>query len=55
MKKISMLMENFIMNMRMIEDISNFIFVEDELEQADVIMIPGGLYSEFHRLKEELE
>ncbi|MBE6023420.1 MAG: hypothetical protein E7231_09330 [Cellulosilyticum sp.] len=30
------------MNMRIIEDISNFIFVEDILEESDVIMIPGG-------------
>lgn len=34
------------MNMRMIDDISDFIFVEDKLEQADVIMIPGGSFPE---------
>ena len=32
--------------MRIIEDISNFIFVEDPLEKSDVIMIPGGSYPE---------
>lgn len=34
------------MNMRIIDDISNFIFVEDILEKADVIMVPGGSYPE---------
>uniref|UniRef100_UPI004056D783 YdcF family protein n=1 Tax=Acetatifactor sp. TaxID=1872090 RepID=UPI004056D783 len=34
------------MNMRIINDISNFIFVEDELEKADAIFIPGGSYPE---------
>lgn len=32
--------------MRIIEDISNFIFVEDVLEKSDVIMVPGGSYPE---------
>ncbi|MDF2845740.1 MAG: hypothetical protein K0R00_4166 [Herbinix sp.] len=35
-----------VMNMRIIEDISNFIFVDDVLEKSDVIMIPGGSYPE---------
>ncbi len=34
------------MNIRIIEDITNFIFVEDILEKSDVIMIPGGSYPE---------
>lgn len=34
------------MNMRIIEDITNFIFIEDILEKTDVIMIPGGSYPE---------
>ncbi len=34
------------MNMRIVEDISNFIFVDDVLEKSDVIMIPGGSYPE---------
>ena len=32
------------MNMRIIEDITNFIFVDDTLEKADVVMIPGSSY-----------
>ncbi|MDF2540442.1 MAG: hypothetical protein K0S47_160 [Herbinix sp.] len=31
---------------RTINDISNFVFVEDDLEKADVIFIPGGSYPE---------
>lgn len=34
------------MNMRIIEDITNFIFIDDMLEKTDVIMIPGGSYPE---------
>lgn len=34
------------MKQRMIDDITNFIFLEDELEKADVILIPGGSYPE---------
>lgn len=34
------------MNMRIIEDITNFIFIEDALEKADAIMIPVGSYPE---------
>lgn len=32
--------------MRIIQEISDFIFVEDPLEKADVIFIPGGSYPE---------
>lgn len=32
--------------MRIIEDITNFIFIEDKLEKADIIFIPGGSYAE---------
>lgn len=42
------------MNMRIIRDISNFIFVEDILEKADVIMIPGGSYPELPEKAAEL-
>lgn len=34
------------MNKRIINDMTNFIFVEDRLEKADVIFIPGGSYPE---------
>lgn len=34
------------MNMRIVDDISNFIFIEDVLVKSDVIMIPGGSYAE---------
>ena len=42
------------MNMRIVEDISNYIFVEDELKKADVIMIPGGAYPELPELAAKL-
>lgn len=32
--------------MRTIEDITNFIFLEDKPQQADIIFIPGGSYAE---------
>jgi Uncharacterized conserved protein len=32
--------------MKIIEDISNFIFLENEPEKADMIFIPGGSYAE---------
>lgn len=32
--------------MRIINDISNFIFVEDKPQKADIIFIPGGSYAE---------
>ncbi len=34
------------MNNRIITDITNFIFVEDEPRKADVIFLPGGSYPE---------
>lgn len=34
------------MKQGIIEDISNFIFVEDPLEAADIIIVPGGSYVE---------
>ena len=30
------------MNLRIIQDISNFVFVDDALEKSDIIFIPGG-------------
>lgn len=42
------------MNMRIIDDISNFIFVEDTLEKADVIMIPGSSFPELPEKAAEL-
>lgn len=32
--------------MRIIDDITNFIFLEDKLEKADIIFIPGCAYAE---------
>lgn len=32
--------------MRIIDDISNFIFVKDKPQKADIIFIPGGSYPE---------
>ena len=34
------------MNNRIITDITNFIFVSDEVEKADAIFLPGGSYPE---------
>ncbi|MCF0149572.1 MAG: YdcF family protein, partial [Clostridium sp.] len=31
---------------RYLKDISNFIFIKDEMEEADIIFIPGGSYPE---------
>ena len=31
---------------KFIDDIASFIFLDEELEKADVIFIPGGSYSE---------
>ena len=42
------------MNSRMIKDISDFIFIEDELQKADVILIPGGAYPELPELAARL-
>lgn len=33
--------------MKTIDDITNFIFLESNLEKADIIFIPGGSYTEF--------
>ncbi len=32
------------MNSRIIHDISNFVFVQDTLQKADIIFIPGSFY-----------
>lgn len=32
--------------MKIIDDITNFIFIEDEPQKADIIFIPGGSYAE---------
>lgn len=32
--------------LRYINDITNFIFVKDKLQKADIIFIPGGSYPE---------
>lgn len=42
------------MNMRVVKEISDFIFIEDELEKADAIMIPGGAYPELPELAAKL-
>lgn len=42
------------MNNRLIKDISDFIFIKDELKEADVIMIPGGSYPELPERAAEL-
>ncbi len=34
------------MNMRIVNEITDFIFAEDRLEKADVIFVPGGSYPE---------
>lgn len=33
--------------MKIIDDITNFIFLESNLDKADIIFIPGGSYTEF--------
>ena len=42
------------MNMRVVQDISNYIFVEDQPEKADAILIPGGAYPELAELAARL-
>lgn len=32
--------------LRYLKDISNFVFIEDDLEETDIIFIPGGSYPE---------
>jgi len=34
------------MNMQIIDDITRFIFIENELEPADAVLIPGGSLAE---------
>lgn len=42
------------MDKRIVNDITNFIFLEDRLEKADVIFIPGGAYPELPERAAEL-
>lgn len=42
------------MNRRIVNDITDFIFVEDQLEKADAIFIPGGSYPELPERAAEL-
>ena len=42
------------MNMRIVKEISDFIFIEDKLERADAILIPGGAYPELPKKAAEL-
>lgn len=42
------------MNMRIVEDISDFIFVEDPLQKADAILIPGGAYPQLPEMAAHL-
>ena len=40
--------------MKIIDDISDFIFLQDDLEQADIIFIPGGSHPELGEYAAEL-
>lgn len=42
------------MDERIIRDISNFIFIEDELSAADAILVPGGSYPELPEMAASL-
>ena len=42
------------MNMRVVQDISDYIFVEDQPEKVDAILIPGGAYPELAELAARL-
>ncbi len=42
------------MNRRIVNDITDFIFLEDRLEKADAIFIPGGSYPELPERAAEL-
>jgi len=42
------------LNMKIIDDITNFIFLEDEMEEADIIFIPGGSHPELGEYAAEL-
>lgn len=39
---------------RIIDDITRFVFVEDELEKSDIIFIPGGSHPELGEFAAEL-
>lgn len=43
-----------LMNMRIVKDISDFIFVEDEPRKADAILIPGGSYPQLPEMAAKL-
>lgn len=40
--------------MKIIHDITNFIFIKDEIQKADIIFIPGGSYPELGEYAAEL-
>lgn len=42
------------MKMKMIDDITDFIFVEDEMQKSDIILIPGGSNPELGEYAAEL-
>ena len=42
------------MNLRIVKEISDFIFIEDKLEKADAILIPGGAYPELPEMAAKL-
>ena len=42
------------MNMRIVNEISDFIFVEDSLQKAEAILIPGGAYPELPEMAARL-
>ena len=42
------------MNIRIVKDISDFIFVEDALQKAQTILIPGGAYPELPEMAARL-
>ena len=42
------------MNRRIVNDITDFIFLEDRLEKADAIFVPGGSYPELPERAAEL-
>ncbi len=42
------------MNMRIVKEISDFIFIEDKPEKADAILIPGGAYPQLPEMAARL-
>lgn len=42
------------MNMRIVKEISEFIFIEDQPQKADAILIPGGAYPELPEMAAKL-